>query len=62
MLLINQNVFGIPTGRIGLTFSKTYLALDSIAVKRRIASRIVLAEKSSTGFYLGFLIWTYVKL
>jgi hypothetical protein len=26
---------------------KTYLALDSIA-KRRIASRIVLAEKSST--------------
>jgi hypothetical protein len=41
---------------------KTYIALDSIAIKRRIASRIRFGRKIINGIYLWvFLIWTYAK-
>jgi hypothetical protein len=63
MLLTNQNIFGIPTGQIVWTYeAKTYIALDSIAIKRRIASRLRFGRKIINGYLpLVFLIWTYAK-
>jgi hypothetical protein len=56
MLLTNQNIFGIPTGQIVWTYeAKTYIALDSIAIKRRIASRLRFGRKIINGYLpLGF--------
>jgi hypothetical protein len=54
MLLTNQNIFGIPR-TIVWTYSQKTIALDSIAIKRRIASRLRFGRKIINGYLpLGF--------
>jgi hypothetical protein len=60
MLLTNQNILeSYRTDSLDIEAKKP-ISIDSIAVKRRIASRIRFGRKIINGFLpLVFLIWTY---
>jgi hypothetical protein len=61
MLLTNQNILdSYRTDSLDIRSQNLY-SLDSIAIKRRIASRLRFGRKIINGIYLGFLIWTYAK-
>jgi hypothetical protein len=44
----------IQEDSLDIRSQKTYLALDSIAIKEKLQAEFVSAEKIINGFYLGF--------
>jgi hypothetical protein len=55
MLLTNEHFLEFPGQIVWMKPKKTYIALDSIAIKRRIASRLRFGRKIINGYLpLGF--------